>query len=105
MAKAYMNLYRQGWYHRAGKPGTLSIHPGDMYPTRSLALADIDHAAPYIGTVEVNLGDQDFLVYPSRSEPTPLRESRKWFGTGGGYSGRFDAIAEAEQAALEGEPR
>lgn len=79
MSTVYINLYKQGYYHRAGKPSTVNIHPGDMYASREAAIADIDTDAPYVGTVPVLLGVIPFEVYPEMSDPTPLRESRKWF--------------------------
>lgn len=79
MSVVYVNLYKQGFYHRAGKPSTLSIHPGDMYPSREAAVADINLDAPYVGTVPVMLGNIPFFVYGENSAPTPLRESRPWF--------------------------
>lgn len=120
----FMNLYRQGWYHRAGKPGTMRFHGGDLYPTREAAVADIDPAAPYIGTVPVTVSMASLPEvgmiepYPAESSPIPLRVTRKeyeggidyqpdpaWAGrpiemTGGAYAPRWDAIAAAEQEAL-----
>jgi len=116
----YMNLYRQGWYHRAGKPGTLAFHPGDLYPTHSAAVEDIDHDAPFIATVPVDVPDDlgvDFSPYGVGSLPVPLRESRRAWENGidydpdpaarglpivMGYQPRFDAIAAAEEDALHG---
>lgn len=79
MTVAYINLYKQGFYHRAGKPGTMEVHPGDMYASREAAIADINHDAPYVGTFIVLLGANEFGTYPEHSEPVSLRESRKWF--------------------------
>lgn len=82
--RLWVNLYRQGWYHRAGKPGTMNIHPGDMYATFDKAIADIDPDAPYVGTVPVDVLDgvwaEDapaFAEYPADSVPRPIRETRR----------------------------
>lgn len=118
MTTVYMNLYKQGWYHRAGKPRTLSIHPGDLYETRAAAVADIDPAAPYVGTVAVELGSIPFVAYEDWSIPVPLYATRKRLEHRSpsqivgmrplladpltqAYAQRFDAIAEAEQAAVD----
>lgn len=89
----WMNLYRQGWYHRAGKPGTMNVHPGDLYPSEAAAKADIDHLAPYIDTVsfEVPAGLVPSLaVYPQESEPTGLAKTRE----------QWRQIQAGERAAL-----
>lgn len=71
----WMNLYRSGYYHRDGKPGTLPWHPGDVYASREAALDDVDHEAPYLGTVwfAVDVGAVPLLPH----EITPYNEASK----------------------------
>lgn len=91
MRTVYINLYRQGWYHRQGKAGTLPFHAGDTYPTEEAALADIDPEAPYIATVPLELGaavgagalsPSDFHPYPAWGHPVPLSTTRAIFRSG-----------------------
>lgn len=78
--KSWMNIYCQGYYHRTGKPQTLNCHPGDLYDTEDEARADIDPAAPYIGTVGFEWDAPDNIeVYPDGSAPVPLSVTRKAF--------------------------
>lgn len=84
MPVIYINLYKQGHYHRAGKPGTLSFHPGDAYSTLTAAQNDIDRDAPFIGTVPVIVSQRmldehalSLTPYPADSQPRPLRETRR----------------------------
>ncbi|WP_347220335.1 hypothetical protein [Chryseobacterium sp.] len=70
-----MNLYSQGHYHRAGKPGTLVVHPGDLYASREAAVADIDWRAPYVETISADTG-WGYEAYPADSVPKPLRDTR-----------------------------
>lgn len=70
MQTGYVNLYRSGFYHRAGKPHTFNLHPGDIYSTRSTAFADRDPRAPYVTTVRIEWeGDEIFPVNPEGSVP------------------------------------
>lgn len=82
LRSGWCNLYLQGWYHRAGKAGTMTLHPGDLYPSKEAALADIDPAAPYVGTALVQWvhpkGAEEPAVFPEGSAPVPLSVSRKW---------------------------
>lgn len=82
MRSGWCNLYLQGHYHRAGKPGTMTLHPGDLYATREAALADIDPDAPYICTAEVRWEHPNTacppLVFPPGAKPVPLSQSRRW---------------------------
>lgn len=82
LRSGWCNLYLQGWYHRAGKAGTMTLHPGDLYPTKEAALADIDPEAPYIATAfvqwEHNVLDAEPMVFPEGCKPVPLSESRRW---------------------------
>lgn len=77
---AYLNVYQSGYYHRKGKPGQYNCHPGDLYPTREAAVADVDPDAAhlYMGTYFVAipvsvLGNCN----PSDSVPTPLSVTRR----------------------------
>lgn len=89
MRIVWINLYRQGHYHRVGKPGTLPFHAGDTYESREAARADVDLEAPYIATVPLVLvpehmngfawGQLQGAPYPATSEPVPLRETRNQF--------------------------
>lgn len=75
----YVNLYHQGWYHRAGKPGCMSVHPGDLYPTEQAAVNDIDQDAPYFTTVPVDVPDSvaaEITTYGPDSIPMPMSASR-----------------------------
>lgn len=91
--KLWFNLYRQGWYHREGKPDTMRFHPGDLYPSQEHAVADIDRSAPYIGTFSFELtmsdtywlaqewGTKMLMPYPKDSVPASLKDSRAAFGS------------------------
>ena len=82
LRSGWCNLYQQGHYHRAGKPGTLTLHPGDLYATRDAAIADIDPSAPYIATAFVSwshpVWEPEPGVFPVGCKPVPLSESRRW---------------------------
>lgn len=80
LRSGWCNLYLQGWYHRAGKAGTMTLHPGDLYPTKEAALADIDPGAPYMTTAFIQWeepGGYVTSVYPEGAQPVPLATSRK----------------------------
>lgn len=83
LRSGWCNLYRQGHYHRAGKAGTMTLHPGDLYATKEAALADIDPDAPYITTAFVQWeqpwGEPEPAVFPEGCKPVPLSESRRWY--------------------------
>jgi hypothetical protein len=78
--RLYMNLYKAGWFHRLGKPGTVDLHPGDFYLSAEKAQADVDRPELYVGTVGF-----DFIVpegmmlveNAADSEPVPLSVSRR----------------------------
>lgn len=78
---AYLNLYASGYYHSAGKPNQFNAHPGDLYPTRAHAEADIGNHDLYLGTVAVLLpapvvgliGE----VNPADSQPIPISTTRE----------------------------
>lgn len=75
----FLNLYRSGWFHRAGKPNTLNRHAGDCYTTRKQALADIEPITHYIATVAVLYRDPEGLLKcnDGNSKPVPLHVTRK----------------------------
>lgn len=50
----WINVYRSGFWHSTGKPGTYDRHSGDFYATRDDALRDIHPASHYIGTVQIH---------------------------------------------------
>ena len=99
MAKAWMNMYAQGYYHRVGKPGTLNLHPGDLYETEEEALADVDKNAPYLCTVSVGLphGLIGVFSYPEDSVPTDLEFTKQAFAEGWAQEGvpRFSKGVDA----------
>lgn len=75
----YMNIYRNGWFHRDRKPNTLDRHPGDLYASYPEAVAAIDPAAVdfYVATVPVPyVGEGPIVKYGADSIPTPLSVSR-----------------------------
>lgn len=74
----FVNIYRAGWFHRAGKPGNLDRHTGDIYDTYEKALASIDPPSHYVATVGISWVDtEDVQPNPDDSVPVPIRESRK----------------------------
>jgi hypothetical protein len=74
----WMNIYRAGFYHRAGKPGVYDRHPGDLYPTREAALADIEPRHLYVGTVSVSWWeDAQPHTNSASSVPVPVATSRR----------------------------
>ena len=80
LRSGWCNLYLQGWYHRAGKAGTMTLHPGDLYPTREAAIADIDPDAPYMTTAFVQweeVGGYETSVYPEGAQPVNLAKTRR----------------------------
>lgn len=74
----WMNIYRSGYYHRAGKPNMYDRHPGDLYPTRAAALAEIQPKHLYVSTVPVSWWE-DYLphVNSASSAPVPVVASRR----------------------------
>lgn len=74
----WQNIYRSGYYHRCGKPGMYDRHPGDLYPTRKAAEADVDPPAQYVATVKVVwYEDKQPHVNCAQSVPVPIAESRR----------------------------
>lgn len=49
----WVNVYRSGFFHTAGKPGAYDRHPGDIYETEAAAIADIHPRSHYIATVPI----------------------------------------------------
>lgn len=73
----WMNVYRSGWFHRAGKPSTIDRHAGDFYETREQAMADIDPPSHYITTVPFTYVDpEDVHANAADSTPVPLAVTR-----------------------------
>jgi len=74
----WMNIYRSGHFHRAGKPCMFDRHPGDLYPTEEAARADIEPLELYIDTVPVEWNDPEKVqANPPDSQPIPLWKTRK----------------------------
>lgn len=74
----FQNIYRSGYYHRCGKPGMYDRHPGDLYPTRSAALDDIEPMALYVSTVKVVwYEEKQPHVNCATSTPVPIAQSRR----------------------------
>jgi hypothetical protein len=74
----FCNVYRAGWFHRAGKPLAFDRHAGDLYPTRESAVADISPASHYVDTVPVSWMEPGaVLANPAHSEPIPLSLTRR----------------------------
>jgi hypothetical protein len=76
----WVNVYRSGYYHRAGKPNMFDRHPGDLYPTRAAALADIAPEARhlYVGTSPTTWWeDCEPHVNSACSRPVPVISSRR----------------------------
>jgi hypothetical protein len=51
--QGYINVYRSGFFHTAGKAGTVDTHGGDIYTTREKAIEDINPVSHYIATVPI----------------------------------------------------
>ena len=51
--KGYINVYRSGFFHTAGKAGTVDTHGGDIYTTEAKAKEDIHPMSHYIATVPI----------------------------------------------------
>lgn len=72
----FMNIYRSGFFHRAGKPSAFDRHAGDMYATREAALADINPASHYVDTVPVSWQEPAYIeVNPANSIPRAINRS------------------------------
>lgn len=83
LVKGYVNIYRSGLYHRAGKPGAYDRHPGDIYPTEAAAVADIRPRSHYIATCPVAWEEAAPLaVNAPESEPSFKRKADRplYFG-------------------------
>jgi hypothetical protein len=73
----WMNIYRAGHFHRAGKPTCVDRHAGDFYETREAAMAEISPRSHYITTVPFTYVDsEDVRANAADSVPTPLSVSR-----------------------------
>lgn len=73
----WMNIYRNGWFHRANKPRNCNLHGGDCYLSEELAKADIDPPSHYITTVSFEYEGEDVFTNPDDATPVPLSVSRK----------------------------
>lgn len=76
--KGYLNIYRNGFFHRAGKPGNMDRQSGDIYETYEEAIAHIDPPSHYIDTVPLTWQDVEVVrKNPADSVPISIRDSRK----------------------------
>lgn len=75
LMRGWLNVYRSGHYHRAGKPGMYDRHPGDIYETKEAALADISPASHYVATVPIEWYDPEPLRV-NGPDSTPYRDRR-----------------------------
>lgn len=73
----WMNVYRAGWFHRAGKPRNVDLHAGDFYVSRDAAVVDIDPPTHYLATVPFEYFGPVQHANPDDSVPTPLAYSRR----------------------------
>lgn len=77
---AFMNVYRNGHFHRRGKPHMFDRHGGDLYPTREAAYADRDQSesAGYVATVGPISWPEPVDIRPNGpdSKPIPLSLTR-----------------------------
>lgn len=81
--KGYINIYRSGIFHREGKPGAFNRHPGDIYPDKETAIADIEPRSHYVTTVPIEWEETDCAgceANPPTSEPVPLAITRNQAG-------------------------
>lgn len=78
MMLGWMNVYRSGVFHRTGKANTADRHPGDFYPTKEAAEADVELRTHYICTCPVEWEDFEVVkANPPDSVPVPLSVTRK----------------------------
>lgn len=79
----WINIYRSGFFHTAGKPGAYDRHPGDIYATEADARADISPASHYVATVPVSW--QEAVVPPVNPRVNEeLEIPLEWLEDGGG---------------------
>lgn len=69
----YINIYRSGMWHDAGKPGAFDRHAGDIYPTRTAAEADIAPKAYYVTTVPVQWEEHGETPQVNPADSKPVR--------------------------------
>ena len=50
----WMNVYKSGFWHKAGKPTAYDRHAGDIYPTEVAAFDAIEQPQLYVATVPVH---------------------------------------------------
>jgi hypothetical protein len=68
----WLNVYRSGYYHRAGKPTATNLHGGDLYVSYADATAAIQHDRGYITTVSFQMpvpADTHIYRNPENSVP------------------------------------
>lgn len=54
----YINVYRNGYYHRKAKPNAFDRQVGDIYPSLQSALGEIAPGSYYIGTAEITWNEE-----------------------------------------------
>ena len=62
MPCGYINVYRSGFWHKAGKAGAFDRHAGDIYPDSDSAVDAIEQPHLYVATVPVQWEDEDGLL-------------------------------------------
>ena len=72
----YINVYRNGYYHRRGKPNAFDRQVGDIYPSLESALGEIAPGSRYIGTAEITWQEE---ATPSINPPESMLTSSKHF--------------------------
>jgi hypothetical protein len=73
----WMNVYRAGFYHRAGKPGCTDLHAGDFYTSEESAKQQINPASHYLATVSFQWLGEPAQENPADSQPVPLSVTRR----------------------------
>lgn len=92
----WINIYRSGFFHTAGKPGAYDRHPGDIYATECAARADISPASHYIATVPISW--QEAVVPPVNPRVNEELEIPLEWLEGGGGNGSYlwlDSVPDA----------
>lgn len=72
----YLNIYKSGRYHRAGKPGAYDRHGGDIYARLDDAIAAIDPPEYYITTIPVVWTDAE-RPFPNPHYSVPRKLDRR----------------------------
>src|ERR1700728_3099970 len=74
----YINVYRNGYYHRRGKPNAFDRHVGDIYPSLQSALGEIVPGSHYIGTAEITWNEESLPhTNPTESVAAPVKDANQ----------------------------